>query len=204
MMLSRPFISANPPSPGHLSTMTKLLPLLLTLAFPLLDLASQHETHHHAITKRALPQTITTDLVTISRDLHSLTATVNVYTGGILDGLTVMKSERALIRDLESSTTNADSLGELGESDARDLLGSMEGLVPDIEGTLGAIADKEAVLWGAKMHVLAVVHVGKLEGMVERYGEALVKHMPEVEEGQGREVLKGIIVVFGKTLEAPK
>ena len=187
--------------------MTKLLPLLLTLAFPLLDLASQHETHHHAITKRALPQTITTDLVTISRDLHSLTATVNVYTGGILDGLTVMKSERALIRDLESSTTNADSLGELGElgeSDARDLLGSMEGLVPDIEGTLGAIADKEAVLRGAKMHVLAVVHVRKLEGMVERYGEALVKHMPEVEEGQGREVLKGIIVVFGKTLEALK
>jgi hypothetical protein len=185
--------------------MTKLLPLLLlTLASPLLGLVSQHETHHHAITKCALPKTIITDLSTISRDLQSLTATVKAYTGGILDGLTVMKSERALIRDLESSTSNAENLGDLSEEDAKVLVRDVRGLVPDVEGTLGAIADKEAVLRGARIHEQAVVHVRKLEGMVDRYGEALVKPMPGAEAGQGREILKGIMVVFGKTLEALK
>jgi hypothetical protein len=115
-----------------------------------------------------------------------------------------MKSERALIRDLESSTSNAENLGDLSEEDAKVLVRDVRGLVPDVEGTLGAIADKEAVLRGARIHEQAVVHVRKLEGMVDRYGEALVKPMPGAEAGQGREILKGIMVVFGKTLEALK
>lgn len=194
-----PSLSHHPPP-----KMTKILLILLaTLAAAL---ASQHETnHHHAVnTKRALPTTITADLATISKDLHSLTSTVNAYNGGILDGLTVMKSERALIKDLESSTANAENLGELSESDAEDLLGSMKGLVPDIEGTLNAIAEKEEVLRSARMHGQAVVHMRKLEGMVERYAEALVKPMPEAEEGEGREVLAVIKEAFGRTLKALK
>jgi hypothetical protein len=184
--------------------MTKILLILLaTLAAAL---ASQHEiNHHHAVnTKRALPTTITADLATISKDLHSLTSTVNAYNGGILDGLTVMKSERALIKDLESSTANASNLDDLSEADAKVLVGDMKGLVPDIEGTLGAIADKEEVLRSARIHGQAVVHVRKLEGMVEKYGEALVKPMPEPEQGVGREVLKGIEEAFGRTLKALK
>lgn len=173
--------------------------LLLLLATIAAALAWQHESHHH-ISQRAIPGTISSDLSTISKDLEALTATLDAYTGGIVDGLTVMKSERVLIRDLDSSTSHADNLSDLSEPDARDLLKSINELVPDVEGTLHAIANKEPEIRAAGMHKQAVSHVKKLEGMVEKYGNALVKPMPEEEKSQGKDVLARIMEVFVKTL----
>jgi hypothetical protein len=179
--------------------MAKILLILATIAATIQ--ASQHSSlHPQHLVQRALPTSITTDLTTISNDLKSLTATLQKYTGGVLDGLTVVKSERALTRDLESSTSKAESLDDLSEPDAQSLLVSIKKLVPDVEGTLHAIAEKESELRAAKMHGQAVSHVKKLEGMVERYGEALVKPMPEREEGEGKAILAKIMEVFVKTL----
>lgn len=172
---------------------------LLILATIAAALAWQHESYHR-VSQRALPNSITADLDTISQDLKALTATVNAYTGGIMDGLTVVKSERVLIRDLESSTANAENLDELSVPDAQGLLESIRGLVPDVEGALNAIANKEPELRAARMHPQAVSHVKKLEVMVERYGNALVAHMPEQEMGEGKAILARIIEVFAKTL----
>lgn len=172
---------------------------LLILATIAAALAWQHESYHR-VSQRALPNSITSDLDTISQDLKSLTTTLNAYTGGIVDGLTVVKSERVLTRDLESSTANAGNLGDVSEEDAQDLLDSIKGLVPDIEGTLNAIANKETELRAARMHQQAVSHVKKLEVMVEKYGNALVAHMPEKEMGEGKAILARIMEVFSKTL----
>ena len=174
--------------------------LLLILATLATTLAWQHESFHH-ISQRAIPSDITADLSTISQDLEAMTATVNAYTGGMLDGLAVMKSERTLIRDLQSSTTKAEGMQDVDKQDARDLLKSITGLVPVIEGTLDAIAKKEPELRGAGMDGQAVSHFKKLQGMVEEYGGALVVHMPDWEERQGNDVLAWIVEKFAQTIE---
>ena len=180
------------------SAMAKIL--LLILATLATTLAWQHESFHH-ISQRAIPSDITADLSTISQDLEAMTATVNAYTGGMLDGLAVMKSERTLIRDLQSSTTKAEGMQDVDKQDARDLLKSITGLVPVIEGTLDAIAKKEPELRGAGMDGQAVSHFKKLQGMVEKYGGALVVHMPDWEERQGNDILAWIMEKFAQTIE---
>jgi len=172
---------------------------LLILATIAAALAWQHE-NFHRVSQRALPNAITADLDTISQDLKALTITLNAYTGGVLDGLTVVKSERILIRDLESSTANAENLGDVSIADAQDLLEYIKRLVPDIEGTLDAIADKEPELRAARMHYQAASHVRKLKSMVEKYGNALVESMPEKEMGEAKAILSRIMEIFYKTL----
>jgi hypothetical protein len=119
----------------------------------------------------------------------------------MLDGLAVMKSERTLIRDLQSSTTKAEGMQDIDKQDARDLLKSITGLVPVIERTLDAIAKKEPELRGAGMDGQAVSHFKKLQGMVEKYGGALVVHMPDWEERQGNDILAWIVEKFAQTIE---
>jgi hypothetical protein len=174
--------------------------LLLILATIVTALAWQHESSHH-ISQRAIPSDITADLSTISQDLEAMTTTINAYAGGILDGLAVMKSERALIRDLESSTTKAESMQDVDKQDARDLLECIKELVPVIEGTLDAIAKKEPELRGAGREQQAVTHFKKLEGMVQNYGSALVVHMPDWEERQGNDMLAWVMEKFDQTIE---
>jgi len=179
-------------------TMAKIL--LVILATIATTLAWQHESLHH-ISQRAIPSDITADFSTISKDLEAMTATVNAYSGGMLDGLAVMKSERTLIRDLELSTAKAENMQDVDKQDAQDLLESIKELVPVIAGTLDAIAKKEPELRGAGREQQAVDHFKKLEGMVEKYGKALVVHMPDWEERHGNDILAWIMEKFAQTIE---
>jgi hypothetical protein len=183
--------------------------LLLILATIATTLAWQYESFDHT-SQRAIPSdttadlaTISRDLATISQDLSALTATVNAYAGGMLDGLAIIKTQSALIRDLESSTTNAESMQDVDKQDARGLLESIKGLVPVIEGALDAVARKEPELRGAGREQQAVVVVlfEKLQGVVGEYGSALVVHMPDWEERQGNDMLAWIGEKFAQTIE---
>jgi hypothetical protein len=181
--------------------------LLLLLATIATTLAWQYESFHHT-SQRAISSdktadlsAISRDLATISQDLEAMTATVNAYAGGMLDGLAMTKTERALVRDLEASTTKAETMQDVGKQDARDLLESIKGLVPVIEGTLDAIAKKEPELRGAGREQQAVASFEKLQGMVGEYGSALVVHMPDWEERQGNDMLAWIGEKFAQTIE---
>ena len=63
------------------------------------------------------------------------------------------------------------------------------------------MAKKEPELRGAGMDHQAVSHLKKLEGMVEKYGGALVLHMPDWEERQGNDILAWIMEKFAQTIE---
>jgi hypothetical protein len=176
---------------------------LLILAFIAATLAWQRESFQHALSQQALPKGIAAaDLSTISQDLESLTATVNAYAGGMLDGFTVLKSERALIRDLESSTIKAENMHHrLDKQDAKALLEFVRKLVPVVEGTLDAIAKKAPELRSAGMDRQAISHLKKLEVMVEEYGNSLVAQMPDWERRGGKDMLAWIMEKFDQTIE---
>jgi hypothetical protein len=173
---------------------------LLILALIAATLAWQRESFQNGISQRALPKGITADLSTISQDLESLTTTVNAYAGGMLGGFTVMESERALIRDLESSTIKAENMHHVDKQDAKDLLESIRKLVPVVEGTLDAIAKKALELRSAGMDRQAISHLKKLEVMVEKYGDSLVAHMPDWEMRGGKDMLAWVMEKFSQTI----
>jgi len=186
---------------------------LLILALIAATLAWQRESFQHALSQQALPNggiaaaglsPISQDLSTISQDLESLTATVNAYAGGLLDAFTVLESERALIRDLESSTIKADNMHHrLDKQDAKALLEFIKKLVPAVEGTLDAIANKAPELRSAGMDAQAISsHLKKLQViMVEEYGNSLVAHMPDWEMRGGKDMLAWIVEKFDQTIE---
>jgi hypothetical protein len=174
--------------------------LLLLIATLATALAWQYESFHHT-SQHAISSDITADLSTISQDLSALTATVNAYAGGMPDGLAVINTQRALIRDLELSTTKAQTMQDVDKQDARGLLESIRGLVLLIEETLDAIAKKEPELRGAGRVQQTVAHFETLQGMVEEYGGALVVHMPDWEERQGNDMLGWIREKFAQTIE---
>lgn len=171
---------------------------LLLLATIAAALASQHESHHRVI-ERALPDNIAADLDTISNDLQSLTTTVKAYKG-ILDGVAIGQSENAVIKDLNSATANANRLSALSDSDSQDIIDAVEGLIPDIENALGAIADKEPQFRADSVDGRVVSHVEKLQGKVEKYGKALLAHAAKQKMAKGKDLLAKIMDIFARTV----
>jgi hypothetical protein len=88
-----------------------------------------------------------------------------------------MRSEHALIRNLESSTIKAENMHYVEKQDAKDLLESIRKLVPVVEGTLDAITKKVLELRSASMDRQVNSYLKKLEVLVEKYGNSLVTHM---------------------------
>jgi hypothetical protein len=88
-----------------------------------------------------------------------------------------MRSEHALIRNLESSTIKAENMHYVEKQDAKDLLESIRKLVPVVEGTLDAITKKALELRSASMDRQVNSYLKKLEVLVEKYGNSLVTHM---------------------------